>query len=64
MATFPTGPGPYRFRDGIAADAPFLPVDIVQDGEELMARFNDGEGDVELIRVADMDGEWKGPSGA
>lgn len=61
MATRPSSPGHYRFRDGISAAAPFETVDVILDGDELVACFHGEGGEDAMVAVDDMDGEWQGP---
>lgn len=54
----PQQPGRYRFTDTIGAQP--VELEIVDDAGELCARFLD-DGDVELVPVRDMAGEFSGP---
>lgn len=54
--TMPTAPGPYWYTDPIGS--PRERVDVLRDGNTLVARFIDDDGDPDLVPVADMAGEF------
>jgi hypothetical protein len=56
MSSHPATPGFYWYTDPIGA--PTERVEVLQDGNTLVARFVDGDGDPELVPVADMAGTF------
>jgi hypothetical protein len=55
MAT-PTAPGTYLYTDPIGS--PPERLEVVLDGGELVARFDDPDDGAQLVPVADMAGEF------